>query len=220
MDHYESSEFVRVQERARKLKRNVLRCRRMVKSAEDQELFLAKERERQQKVRQSVTPEQKEIAKPRNTARRAAARCKLSAQETSERKAKATIQRAASRAAKTPECKATARLRRNRAADQKRHDRRKSAGLQEFCAVKGCSLCVPLRTLAEREADAERLRQLEEKGKVAYAEYQADWRKMLEQLLIDDPVEYWRGVDRLHNRTSDPVFISEVMCGMPTTRDQ
>lgn len=100
---------------------------------------LDKQMERQFVWRLTQTHEQKEMDRPKNTARKAAARSKLTPEQKAAISAKEVLRRASALAAMTPEGKAAARVRRNRAGDANRHARR--GGLDKYCSCKGCTVC-------------------------------------------------------------------------------
>lgn len=122
-------------------------CRSMVKGPrgprsavpETHDQRLDKQMERQFVWRLTQTQEQKEMDRPRNTARKAAARSRLTPEQKAAISAKEVLRRATALAAMTPECKAAARVRRNRAGDAKRHARR--GDLDTYCSCIGCTVC-------------------------------------------------------------------------------
>lgn len=100
---------------------------------------LDKQMERQFVWRLTQTHEQKEIDRPKNTARRAAARNRMTPERQAAISAKEKLRRAAALAAMTPERKAAARQQRNRAGDTKRHARK--ADPNAFCSCLSCTVC-------------------------------------------------------------------------------
>lgn len=98
-----------------------------------------KQMERQIVWRLNKTHEQKEMDRPKNSARKAAARSRLTPKQKAAVSAREVLRRASILTAMNSECKVAARVRRNRAGDANRHALRGS--LDTYCSCVGCTVC-------------------------------------------------------------------------------